>query len=119
MDSQSPASSLRQPTPEVSPSDTRGTTARFRLPAEGFAFASLFERIPDARVECEAMVANPADHALVVIRTEESEDIDAAAVHADPGIATVDCFSEGSDRVACRVTWSERVHSLIQFRRLR
>ena len=114
MDSQSPSTSLRQPTPKVSSSDTRGTTARFRLPAEGFAFASMFERTPDARIECEAMVANPADHALVVIRTEENNDVDATAIRADSGVTAVDCFSERSDGIACRVTWGERPHSLIQ-----
>ena len=49
-----------------------------------------------------------------VSRTEESEDIDATVLRDDSAVATVDCFSERSDEVVCRVTWKGRPHRLIQ-----
>lgn len=107
-------SAARSPTPQVPSSSGSASTACFQLPADRFAFARLFERIPDVRVECEATVANPADHALVVIRTEESGDIDPTILRDDPAVAAVDCFSGRSDGVACRVTWKGRPHRLIQ-----
>ncbi|WP_435078669.1 helix-turn-helix domain-containing protein [Halococcus sp. AFM35] len=104
----------RSPTPQLPSLTGSASTARFQLPADRFAFARLFERIPNVRIECEATVANPADHALVVIRTEESEEIDPTLLRDDPAVAAVDCFSERSDGIACRVTWKGRPHRLIQ-----
>lgn len=102
------------PTPQVSSTSTAASTARFTLPAEGFALAGLFERVPDARVECESAVANPDDHALLVVRTDgRKRDVD-TALRSDPGVAAVECFGERDDGWTYRVTWEGRPRRLIQ-----
>lgn len=104
------------PTPPTPSASTDASTARFTLPAEEFALAELFERVPDARVECEPAVANPDDHALLVVRTDERErerDVD-AALRADTDITTVECFGGRSDGWIYRVTWDGTPRRLIQ-----
>jgi predicted DNA binding protein len=102
------------PTPPTPSATTDASTARFVLPAEGFALAALFERVPDARVECESAVANPDDHALLVVQTDEQKrDVD-AALRTDSGVAAVECFGERADGWTYRVTWKGRPRRLIQ-----
>jgi predicted DNA binding protein len=103
------------PTPQVSSAvDTAASTARFTLPAEGFALAEFFERVPDARVECESAVANPTDHALLVVRADNRENPVDTALRADPSVATVERFGERADGWTYRVTWEGRPRRLIQ-----
>ena len=105
---------VRTPTPQVSSSDTDASTARFTLPAEGFALAEFFERVPDARVECESAVANPADHALLVVRTDSNESTVGTALQSDPSVGAVERFGERADGWTYRVTWKGRSRRLIQ-----
>ena len=105
---------VRTPTPQVSSSDTNASTARFTLPAAGFALAEFFERVPDARVECESAVANPADHALLVVRTDGCEDTVATALRSDPSVGAVERFGERADGWLYRVTWEGRSRRFIQ-----
>jgi predicted DNA binding protein len=102
------------PTPQTPAASTSASTARFVLPAEGFALAELFERVPDARVKCEAAVANPDDHALLVVQADgRKRDVD-AALRSDSGIATVECFDGGEGGWRYRVTWKGRPRRLVQ-----
>jgi predicted DNA binding protein len=102
------------PTPPTPSATTDASTAGFVLPAEGFALADLFERVPDARVECESAVANPDDHALLVVQTDEQKrDVD-AALQSDSGVAAVECFGERADGWTYRVTWTGHPRRLIQ-----
>ena len=105
--------SVSAPTPQT-PSATTTSTARFALPAEGFALTDLFERVPDARVECESAVANPDDHALLVIETDERKRTIDTALRSDPGVAAIECFGERADGWTYRVTWKGRPRRLIQ-----
>jgi predicted DNA binding protein len=103
------------PTPQVSSAvDTAASTARFTLPAEGFALAEFFERVPDARVECESAVANPTDHALLVVQADSREKTVDTALRADSSIATVERFGERADEWVYRVAWEGRPRRLIQ-----
>ncbi|WP_049901278.1 helix-turn-helix domain-containing protein [Halococcus agarilyticus] len=102
------------PTPRTPSTSTDASTAQFVLPAKGFALADLFERVPDARVECEAAIANPDDHALLVVRTEERERAVDAALRSDSGVAAVERFGERADGWTYRVTWDGRPRRLIQ-----
>lgn len=103
------------PTPQVSSAvDVPASTARFTLPAEGFALAEFFERVPDARVECESAVANPTDHALLVVRADSRENLVDTALRADASVATVKRFGERADGWTYRVTWEGRPRHLIQ-----
>ena len=45
-----PAPTAHSPTPD--PTRAAATTTRASLPADRFALAELFERLPDATVEC-------------------------------------------------------------------
>jgi len=74
----------------------------------------VFERLPDARVECEPAVANPIDHALITVRTEEDERAVSTALRSDPSIAGVDCFGERPDGFWCRMTWGDRPRRIVQ-----
>lgn len=109
-----PIHPVSTPTPPTPSATTSTSTARFVLPAEGFTLAALFERVPDARVECESAVANPDDHALLVVETDERKhDID-AALRSDSDVAAVECFGERADGWTYRVTWKGRPRQLIQ-----
>ena len=105
---------VRTPTPQVSPVDTAASTARFTLPAEEFALADLFERVPAARVECESAVANPADHTLLGVETDSPESAVSTALRADPNVGAVDRFGERADGWLYRVIWEGRPYRLIQ-----
>lgn len=105
------AHTVRPPTPDVS---TTTSTARFDLPAGAFAFADLFERVPDARAELDPTIANPADHALVVVHADADKRTVDGAIRADTGVAAVERFGERADGWTYRVTWEGRPHRLIR-----
>ena len=102
------------PTPQAPSASTNASTARFVLPAKGFALADLFERVPDACVKCEAAVANPDDHALLVVQTDEDEREVDAALRSESDIATVEYFGGCVDSWRYRVTWTGHPRQLIQ-----
>ena len=105
---------VRTPRTQVSSSDTAASIARFTLPATGFALAGFFERVPDARVECESAVANPADHALLVVQTDGCEDTVGTALRSDPSVGAVERFGERADSWTYRVRWEGRSRRLIR-----
>jgi hypothetical protein len=105
------AHTVRPPTPDVLTATT--STAVFDLPAGAFALADLFERVPDARAELDPTIANPADHALVVVHADDERAVD-AAVRSDTGVAAVERFGERADGWAYRITWEGRPHRLIR-----
>lgn len=105
--------SVRAPTPQTTAA-TDASTARFELPAEELAFAEVIERVPDARVELEPAVANPDNHALLVIRTDESVYGVEAALRADSGIGTIERFGERADGWTYRITWEGRPRRLFR-----
>lgn len=100
--------------PAVDTTQASATTTRASLPAERFALAELFGRLPDATVECESAVANPSDHALLAIRTEGCEHEIDAALHSDPAIASVERFGKRPNEWRYRITWEGRPRQLIQ-----
>lgn len=102
------------PTSRDSFTSTRPSTAQFVLPAEDFALAELFERIPDARAECEPAVANPDDHALLVVRTDEQQRAVDTVVQSDPSMVAVERFGERPNGCTYRVTWKDQPQQLIQ-----
>ena len=107
-----PAPTAHSPTPD--PTRAAATTTRASLPADRFALAELFERLPDATVECESAVANPSDHALLVIRTERCEHEIDAALRSDSSVASVECFGKRPNEWRYRITWEGRPRQLIQ-----
>jgi predicted DNA binding protein len=106
-----PPSGPSPQTPSVSPG---ASTATFDLPAGRFALAELFERVSDVRVELEPAVANPDDHALLMVRTTDHKRPVEAALRADPTIAAAECFRERADSWMYRITWKGRPRHLIQ-----
>ena len=82
---------VRPPAPEVPRTTT--STASFDLPAAAFALADLFERVPDARAELDPTIANPDDHALLVVHADDERAVD-GAIRADEGVAAVERFGE-------------------------
>lgn len=103
---------VRAPHPKA---PARASTARVALPAEGFALATLFERVPDVRIECEPAITNPDDHALLVIRTDNGERSTVeTAILSDAGVAAVEFLTERDDGWTYRVTWKGRPHDLVQ-----
>ena len=111
VESTHPASSTRSQAPVTS---TDASTARFQLSAEGFALAELFERVPDVQVEIEPAVANPGDHALLVVRSEDEVSNIDAALQAAPCVGTVERFAERADGGTYRVTWEKHMHGFFQ-----
>jgi predicted DNA binding protein len=102
-------------TPQVARDSTDASTARFVLPAEKFALARLFERVPNARVDIEPAIANAMDHALLVVHTDDTErDAVETSIESDQGVAAVEFLAEREDGWAYRVTWDERPHRFIQ-----
>lgn len=83
-------------------------------PAEGFALAELFEHVPDATVELEPTVANPGDHALLVVETDASRRTVDAALRSSSSVAAIEGFGSQDHRSRYRVTWEGRPRRLIQ-----
>lgn len=91
------------------------TTARIALPAAEFALYDLFERVPDARVELEPAVANPADHALLLVRaTERADETVENALRWDSTVGMVERFGERGDGRTYRVTWQGRARRFVE-----
>jgi predicted DNA binding protein len=101
-------------TPRTPSTTTDASTARFELPVEEFALATLFERLPDATVEVEPAVANPDDHALVAITGVGSERAVDAALRSSESVAAVERFGGEGDRQRFRITWGDRARRIIQ-----
>ncbi|WP_228842275.1 helix-turn-helix domain-containing protein [Halococcus agarilyticus] len=105
---------MSPPEPQSLSASTSASTARFAIPAEKFALADLFERVSDARVECEPAVANPDDHALLVVRADGHERSVDAGVRSDPGVGAAERFGERADGWTYRVTWAGRPRRIIR-----
>ncbi|WP_049997360.1 helix-turn-helix domain-containing protein [Halococcus sediminicola] len=101
------------PTPQL-PAATDASTAQFELPAEGFAFVELFERVPDATVELEPAIANPDDHALVIVQANAPEHTIDAAIRSSPNVAAVERFGGEDGHWRYRVTWDEHARQVIR-----
>lgn len=103
-----------QATPQ-SPISTNASSTRLTLSAAEFALAEIFERVSDARVMLEPAVANPDDHALVVVRTEgHGRDTLERALEADSTVAGVEAFGAYEEGWRYRVTWTGRARQVIQ-----
>ena len=89
------------PTPQTPSTVTDASTARFELPAAGFALVELFERVPDAAVKLEPAVANPDDHALLMIEADAYRAVD-AALRSSPSVAAVERF--GAERTPVAIS---------------
>jgi len=101
------------PTPQTPSTTTDANTARFELPAAGFALVELFERVPDAAVELEPAVANPDDHALLMIEADAHRAVD-AALRSSPSVAAVERFGHEQHQARYRVTWEGRARRVIR-----
>ena len=101
------------PIPQTLSTVTDANTARFELPATGFALIELFERVPDAAVEIEPAVANPDDHALLMIEADAHRDLD-AALRSSPSIAAVERFGREEHRARYRVTWEGHARRVLR-----
>jgi len=102
------------PTPKTPSTTTDANTARFELPAAGFALVELFERVPDATVELEPAVANPDDHALLVVEAAASERAVDAALRSSPSVAAVERFGREEHQSRYRVTWDGHARRVLR-----
>ena len=102
------------PTPQTPSTVADANTARFELPAAGFALVELFERVPDATVELEPAVANPDDHALLVVEAAASERAVDAALRSSPSVAAVERFGYEQHQARYRVTWEGYARRVIR-----
>jgi predicted DNA binding protein len=101
------------PTPQTLSTATDASTARFELPAAGFALVELFERVPDAAVELEPAVANPDNHALLMIEADAHRAVD-AALRSSPSVAAVERFGREEYRSRYRVTWEGHARRVLR-----
>jgi len=101
------------PTPQTPSTTTDANTARFELPVAGFALVELFERMPDATVELEPAVANPDDHALLMIEADAHRAVD-AALRSSPSVAAVERFGREEHRSRYRVTWEGHARRVLR-----
>ena len=101
------------PAPQTPSTATDASTARFELPAAGFALVELFERVPDATVELEPAVASPDDHALLMIEADAHRAVD-AALRSSPSVAAVERFGQEEHRARYRVTWEGHARRVLQ-----
>jgi predicted DNA binding protein len=101
------------PTPQTPSTATDASTARFELPAAGFALVELFERVPDATVELEPAVASPDDHALLMIEADAHRAVD-AALRSSPSVAAVERFGREEHRSRYRVTWEGHARRVLR-----
>lgn len=92
-----------------------GTTTRFTLPAEEFAFAPVFECAPDASVELEPTATDLDDHALVNVTTTDCDrDRLESALQTDSALADIDCIAERTDGWTYRLHWDGRAGQFMQ-----
>ena len=101
------------PTPQTSSTVADANTARFELPATGFALVELFERVPDATVELEPAVASPDNHALLMIEADAHRAVD-AALRSSPSVAAVERFGREEHRSRYRVTWEGHARRVLR-----
>jgi predicted DNA binding protein len=101
------------PTPKTPSTTTDASTARFELPAAGFALVELFESLPDVTVELEPAVANPDDHALLVVEADAHRAVD-AALRSSPSVAAVERFGHEQHQARYRVTWDGHARRVIR-----
>lgn len=104
---------LSAPTPGSSAA-TDASTARFQLSAEEFAFADLFEQVPDATIELEPAVANPDNHALLVVETDANQRTVDAALQSSTSVTAVEGFGSHGHRARYRVIWEGSPRRVIQ-----
>jgi predicted DNA binding protein len=98
----------------ISTTTSDAVTTRLILSADDFGIAELFERIPDAHVKFEPVVATPADHALLVVKVNDHDhDTIETALRRDPAIAMVEDFGKYENGWQYRVTWDGRTRELI------
>jgi predicted DNA binding protein len=93
---------------------SNATTTRLILSADDFGVTELFQRIPNARVECEPAVANPADHALLVVKTNDHDhDTIETALQHDSAIVMIGDLGKYESGWRYRVEWAGRTRELI------
>ena len=105
--------SVSAPTPQTRSTVTDASTARFELPAPGFALVELFEHVPDAAVKLEPAVANPDDHALLMIEAGAHRGLN-AALRSSPSVAAVERFGRDEHWARYRVTWEGHARRVIR-----
>ena len=101
------------PTPQTPSTATDASTAWFELPAAGFALVELFEAVPDATTELEPAVANPDDHALLMVEADAHRAVD-AALRSSPSVAAVERFGRDEHRSRYRVTWEGHARRVLR-----
>ena len=106
--------SMRSPSPSLLRAPSGVSTARIELSAADFGLEPLFETIPDAEVHIEPTIANPTDHALLVVRTSAGDrDQVETALWTDRSVAIVEAFEGFDDRYRFRITWEGQTYCLI------
>lgn len=96
-------------------SSVAGTTAQLALPAEDFAFTSVFERAPDTRVTLESTATCLDDHALVnVTATVCDRNVIESGLRTDPAVTDVGCIAECREGWTYRLRWDGRARQLMQ-----
>lgn len=94
---------------------TEGTTAQFVLPAEEFAFGSVFESDSNARVELELTAASLDNSALVNITTNDCDrNVIESLLQTDPAVTDVNCIAERTEGWTYRLQWDGRARRLMQ-----
>ena len=94
---------------------TDGTTARFTLPAEDFAFAPVFDRAPNACIELEPTAGCLDDHTLVNITTNDcGRNVIESGLQTDSTVTDVDCIAERTDGWTYRLQWDGHARRLMQ-----
>ena len=95
---------------------TEGTTAQFVLPADEFAFGSVFDYDSNAHVELESTAAGCLDdHALVNVTTDEcNRNVIESLLQSDSAVTDIDCIAERTDGWTYQLRWDGRAHRLMQ-----
>ena len=94
---------------------TDGTVARVTLPAEDFAFASVFDRAPNARVELEPTAGCLDDHTLVNVTTNDCDrNVIESALRTDSAVTDVGCIAERTDGWTYRLQWDGHARRLME-----
>jgi predicted DNA binding protein len=94
---------------------TDGTSAEFVLPAEEFAFGSVFESDPHARIELEPTAAGLDNYALVNITTTDCDrTVIESLLQTDPAVTDVNCIAERTEGWTYRLQWTGHARRLMQ-----